>query len=291
MQDDITARVVGAIASFDSTVLIPSDLVLASKPPAELSSYECLLQASAYGRAITPDHHLRVRTCMEQVVREEPELSRAWMWLCFVTIHEFSMGFNPQADRAPPLDRAQDYCARAIELDPTDGWGYLASGRVSFFRGNLPAFRSAAGRALELAPNDAAMLAMAGLYFAVSGEWDRGLALIDRAIELNPHHQPWYHFPSFHDAYRQGDDEAALEAALKINLPEFFPLQVITAAVYGQFGMAKEASEAVAKLLELKPGYTVDSEQERLRRWNFEESLIERIGEGLRKAGLPEATD
>ncbi len=291
VQDDITARVVGAIASIDGTVALAADAALASKPPAELSSYECMLQASAYGRALTPDQHLRVRTCIEQVVREEPELSRAWMWLCFVTIQEYSHGFNPLADLAPPLDRAQDYCGRAIELDPTDGWGYLTSGRVSYFRHNLPAFRSAADRALELAPNDAAILAMAGMYFALSGGWERGLALIDRAIELNPHHQPWYHFPKFYDAYRRGDDEAALEAALKINLPDFFALQVITAAVYGQLGMLNKASEVVDKILELKPGLTVEFMIERWRRWNFEEPLIERMGEGLRKAGMPGATD
>ncbi len=78
---------------------------------------------------------------------------------------------------------------------------------------------------------------------------------------------------------------------MKINLPGFFRLHVNTAAVYGQLGMSKEATEAVARSLELKPDLTIDLELERLRRWNFEESLIERLGEGLRKAGLPEATD
>lgn len=78
---------------------------------------------------------------------------------------------------------------------------------------------------------------------------------------------------------------------MKINLPEFPSLHMITAAVYGQLGMSKEASEAVARLLELKPGYTIESELQRLRRWNFEESLIKRMGDGLRKAGLPQATD
>ena len=291
VQDDITARVVGAIASWDGTISLAANAALASKPPAALSSYECILQASAYGRAITPDNHLRVRTCLERVVREEPELIRAWTGLCWVTVHEFSMGYNLQTERAPPLERAQDYCQRAVELDPKDGWAYFNLARVAFFRGNLPAFRSAANRALELGPNDAALLAQGGVYFAVSGEWDRGLALIDRAIELNPHHQPWYHFPAFYDAYRQGDDAAALEAALKINLPGFFRLHVNTAAVYGQLGMSKEASEAVARSLELKPDLTVDLELERLRRWNFEESLIERLADGLRKAGMPEATD
>ena len=112
-----------------------------------------------------------------------------------------------------------------------------------------------------------------------------------RAIALNPHHQTWYHFPQFYDAYRQGLDEDALAAALRITMPGFFWNHTVLAAAYGQLGMTNEAAGAVETLRTLYPGYTVETLRQHMQLWNFEDELIDRMADGLRKAGLPENTD
>ena len=43
---------------------------------------------------------------------------------------------------------------------------------------------------MALNPLDGSNEAMFLITFA--GDWDRGCALIDRAMELNPHHPGWY---------------------------------------------------------------------------------------------------
>ena len=291
VQDDISERVVGVIASFDSVVALASVRASAAKPPSDLSSYECVMLASEYWRTITSDAHLRARTCLESVVSKDEEFARAWTLLGGISVDEFLYGYNSQPDLDPPLDRAVIYARRAVELDPQDAWAHYVLARVAFYRNELLKFRATGERALRLAPNDAAMLAMHGHYSAYSGDWVYGLGLMDRAVELNPNHQPWYHFPYFYNEYRQGNYDAALDAALKIGMPGFFWPHQVTAAAYAQLGMEEEAAEAITALLELWPGYSIQAMADIHRLWNFEEDVIERMADGLRKAGLPENTN
>ena len=290
IQDNVTERVVGAIASMDSTVAQTSVQASAMKAPSELSSYECVVQAGEYWRSIAPDVHLRARTCLENVLRDEPDFARAWTLLAAITTEEFLYGYNALPESDPPLDRALDYARRAIDLDPRDAWAHWNVARVAYHSNKMSQSRSATDRALILAPNDAMLLAGAGIFISYSGDWEDGIALMDRAIELNPHHQPWYHLPYFYDAYRQGLDEAALDAALKVDMPGFFWAHQVVAAAYAQLGMQEEATAAVARLHKLWPGYSIQTMTDMHRLWNYEDDVIERMADGLRKAGLPEVS-
>ena len=58
-----------------------------------------------------------------------------------------------------------------------------------------------------------------GGMLACAGDWERGCAVAERAMQLNPHHPGWYWWVDFYNAYRQRDYRGALGFALKINLP------------------------------------------------------------------------
>jgi len=266
IQDDITERVVGAIASADSIITMAVVEASAGKAPADLASYECVMRAMDYWRVITPDAHLAARTCLERVISEEPDYAQAYVVLAAITTDELLFGYNPQPEMAPALDRALRYAERAIDLDTTSGWSHWALARVLYFRHDLGGFRSEAERAVELAPNEAMLLAGAGVNLCYSGSWERGFELMERAIELNPHHQTWYHIPYFYDAYRLGQDEEALAAARRINMPGFFWTHLMLAAAYGQLDMASEAAGTVKTLQEVYPGYTINPDYSRLGR-------------------------
>lgn len=290
IQDNVTERVVGAIASGDSVIALAVVSSSEAKAPAELASYECVLRTIDYWRVITPDVHLQARNCLEHVVANDSEYAAAFAYLAHITIEELLYGYNPKPEEAPPLDRAMVYAQRAIDIDPKSATSHWALARTAFYQHNLGIFRSETERALELAPNDTFILALAGLFMSYTGSWERGLSLLQRAIELNPHHQTWYHLPYFYNAYRLGQNEAALAAAQRINMPGFFWIHQVYAAAYAQSGMADEAAEAVTRLLELYPGYSIQTMTEMHLMWNFEEDVIERMADGLRKAGLPEVS-
>ena len=117
---------------------------------------------------------------------------------------------------------------------------------------------------------------------AYTGKWERGVALIKKAMALSANYPKWCHFPIAADLYLKGKYEQSLAESLKIELPDFYWTQVFLAMNYGQLGRTEEARAAVARLLNLYPTFGAKARRE-LRTFNFTD---DRFVEGLRKAGL-----
>jgi hypothetical protein len=70
----------------------------------------------------------------------------------------------------------------------------------------LDLFEHQAQQAMVLAPYDAEILATLGVMIALSGQWQRRVALANRANELNAEAaQGWYHGALLFDYYLKGD--------------------------------------------------------------------------------------
>ncbi len=129
---------------------------------------------------------------------------------------EYAHGFNLKPD---PLGRALAAARRAVEIAPSNHLAHHALATALFLRREFSAFRSAAERAIAFNPMDGCTMAYLGSLMAYTGDWEQGCAMVERAGELNPHHPSWYWFSDCFNAYRQGDYPAALDVALKINMP------------------------------------------------------------------------
>ena len=102
---------------------------------------------------------------------------------------------------------------------------------------------------------------------------------------MNPSPPHWYYFPLSMDAFRQGNDDAALLWAERIELPSFFGTDALLAAIYGQLGRSGDAAGAVDRLLTLYPEFEERALIE-LGHQQFEPAVLNRLVNGLRKAGL-----
>jgi len=107
-----------------------------------------------------------------------------------------------------------------------------------------------------------------------------------RAISLlnHPNVCTIHGFTPVFDAYRQGDYWGALEIVSKINMPGFWRTQVVLAASYGQVGEVQQAAKALHAILNIRPDFAAVAREELDKWWKSE--LVERLVEGLRKAGL-----
>ncbi len=194
------------------------------------------------------------------------------------------LDYNPRPD---PLQRAFTAARRAVDVDPTSGVARLSLARAHFFMRAFDRFFAEADRAIALNPNNGDVLGTIGMYVAYAGEWEHGLALVRKAMELTPSYPGCYHVPFFWDHYRKGEYEAAMaEAQLLIEkMPEYWLGYAYAVAIYGQQGRPEEARATIAKLLELKPDYA-KSVGLQLLKFNIPEEVADRYLNGLRKAGL-----
>jgi tetratricopeptide (TPR) repeat protein len=194
---------------------------------------------------------------------------------------EYAQGFNTQPD---PLGRALAAAQRAVDAAPSDHLGWYAKATTLFFQKDKLAFNVAAERALALNPMDGSTMAFLGHLMAASGDWEKGTALVEAAIQLNPNHPGWYRITAFSNAYRKGEYREALEAALKINMPGYFHNHAGLAATYAQLGQSEQAQKALKDLLALRPNFAAEARSE-YGKW-YTEEMVEKLIDGLRKAGL-----
>ena len=138
---------------------------------------------------------------------------------------------------------------------------------------------------LDLNPNNANHLGASALLFVAVGERERALALMHKAMRLNPHHPGWYHLIPFLVYYRRGDYDAALFEARRFNTPGWFWDPLIRAAVMGQLGHQAEADKAVGELQALVPDWSSRG-RSLMQRVVFLDEHVDMLVEGLNKAGL-----
>jgi serine/threonine protein kinase/tetratricopeptide (TPR) repeat protein len=281
LQDELVPRIVATVA--DTRGVLPHTMseALRSRAPDQLSPYEALVRSFAYFQRVNKEEHAIVRAALERAVEQAPGHADAWAILSILYREEYTHEFNRLPD---PLGRSFTAARRAIEVAPSNHYGYHALASVLFFRRELQAFRSAAERAITLNPMDGFTVAYMGMLMAYAGDWERGCALTEQARSLNPHHPGWCWFPPLFDAYRKGDYRGALDLALKVNMPGFWRTQAALAATYGQMGEVESARGAARELLAIRPDFAGVAREE-LGKW-WEAELIEDIIDGLRKAGL-----
>jgi adenylate cyclase len=286
VQDEITERVVATIAG-DAGVIPRAGVEHSkSKRTQDLESYECVLRMATYLWVLTADEHLRLRDCLERAVERDPKYPDAWAWLAYIYAHEHSLEYNPRPQLYNPLDQALEMGRRAVALDPTSQAAHRALAFTYFLRHDLDQFLVEAERTVAANPNNAATIAFMGLLMAYAGNEKRGLALITKAKALDPNYPGWYHRPFARHYFNKGDYEAALAEARRISMPGFFWAHILLAASYGQLGRTEEAQAAVADLLKAYPRFTFQTYVHEARKWNATDEEIERMLDGLRKAGL-----
>jgi tetratricopeptide (TPR) repeat protein len=283
IQDEIAGAITSTLAAFHGA-LRQEDLSLAKrKAPRELNSYDCVLLGMEYDRIMSLETFRPTRDCLERATTVDPDYAALWSYLSLVYRSEYVFDYDP---RPGSLDRALDAAQRAVRLAPDDASSHSALARAHFFRGELAEFKAETARANELSPMGSTALGAAGVLLCYAGEWDKGLALIEQGKLLDPHFPSWYHWGAFHDYYRKGRYQAALELSLTDNLPGSVQAQSLVVAAYGQLGRAEEAKPYVKRILELDAGFEAKARESWYKRFRYQPEYLEHLLDGMRKGGL-----
>ncbi len=288
-QDDVAARIVATVA--DSYGVLVHSLRDAArlKNDTDLTPAEWQFQYFAYREQITPSNYAALKSRLESAVKRDDRQSDLWACLAQIYVDEYAFGFGGDATS---LDRALTAARHGVELDRANQFAMVALAQTHFFRQDLAAFGPAAERAMALNPLNTDAVGILGLQIVHTGEFERGTAIVRRAMELNANHAGWMHFAPLWDHFHKEEYEEALECANRVDVPGLFWPYLVMASACGHLGRRAEAAAAVRDLLALDPEFAAHA-RSNVGTWHFASGLMEPILDGLRKAGLsiPETDD
>ena len=126
---------------------------------------------------------------------------------------------------------------------------------------------------------------MIGWLLWLLGDWERGTALVRKAIARNPHYMAHADSTICADHLRRGEFEDAYQAALRYRDPAFFWRSLMRACCLGHLGRPEDARGPIADLLRTKPDFTSRG-RTLISRILKHPEMQARVADGLAKAGL-----
>src|SRR5262245_1130532 len=284
LQDELTERIVTNVADVYGVLARVIAAMTGTKRPETLTPYEAVRRFFLFQQRGGAEDHLAARIALTRAVELQPGNADAWAALAIIFVDEDRHAFNPEPDS---LDRALRAAERAISANSASQMASFAMAVTQYFRGDLGAFRAAAERALSLNPLCSYTLASIGRLLCYSGDWERGLPLATRAIDLCPHHAGWYYYSLFLNEYRQRHYSEALAILQKIPMPDYWVAHMLAAMTHARLGNKVAAHEAGQRIRQLWPEFEQVFGKKHLEKWiRNQPDLVAHLIESLQLAGF-----
>lgn len=282
LQDEVAQKIVSALA----VQLTPNEREqLSHSVSVHPEAYDTLLRGLERYRRYTRETNLEARQLFQKVIELEPGYARAYADLALTYYIDLTFGWTPPE---AAIVAANKYALRALELDNSLPQVHFALSDINRIQGRHDAAIAAARRSIVLDPNYADGYAVLGLSLMYAGRLEEAVEAMQRGMELNPRH-PFFYLQNLGHAYflmgRYEEAITAFQQVLEKN-PHFLGAHLLLAASYGQLDSIEDAEWEAAEVLTLEPNFSWRAERERSQYKNPAD--LERLIEGMRKAGLPE---
>jgi adenylate cyclase len=197
----------------------------------------------------------------EEALGIDPDNSQAGVGLAQALTLLYRNRWDPEPARA--LARADEAATRAISTAPNHAHAHYVKAEVLGLSRRFDAALAAYDRAIALDRNHAAAYVGRARNLNVIGRSAEALAPVEAAIRLSPRDPELYvwYFVLCHVYTHLARDAQAIEWCLKslATGKTFWFAYVDLASAYAWRGQNAEAAAAVAELLKLRPGYTVQT--------------------------------
>ena len=256
---------------------------------ANLAAFRCLASFHAFETDRSVEQHGAVRDCLAHHSGRNPNdgtLLSALAWTLLLGSAEAGLldttNLHPPHDPAYALELAE----RAVAGDPGNDDAHEYLGLIEWFSGYHERALASLRRALTLNPANARHRANYGLFSVLSGDRDRGVGLMEDAIEWDLDPPDWYRSAFFYDALMEGDGEralAVLDSGSATGDP-FEPVYRLAAA-----SIAERADE-VARLLPIVRAHAAERDGDPLdgvRTWLADTEALAIVARELEANGIP----
>jgi TolB-like protein/Tfp pilus assembly protein PilF len=218
-----------------------------ARPVASLEAYDCWLRGRDCLRRGTIEADAEAREFFERALSIDPSYARAYAGLSLTHFNEWSCQLWSDWQTNERL--AFEYACRATDLDQGDHVVQAVLGRVHMHRRNFGQARAHLERALALSPNDADTLVQVGMWTGYLGRGDDAVAMIEKALRLNPLHDASYYVYGATAYFFARELRAAVELAARAPPNLVVDQSAFMAACYAHLGQQAPAAVQLAQFL------------------------------------------
>ncbi len=282
VQEDLSASIVNRIAGSAGIVLANERERLSRRQPPQLQAFECFVLGSDSRDYLTDEGSLRAIGWLEQSIASDATFARAWARLACVLLGRVVFLFEPDIEAG--ITRFAQAAFTAAKLDPHDPFSVALAAAAHCMTGDLTEGKAGFDRALALGPNEADTLAITAYIRANKfGHPQRDLAIIERAVSLNPYHPDWYALALGFCAFHARAYQRAIDALRPIG-NAWFDATLYLALSHAALGDEDQAREYRDHLLTISPEFLASRVVMADR---MHDSAAQHFIEVARRAGLP----
>ncbi len=249
-------------------------------------AYLAWLEGWKHFRSPGKDENAIARQLILKAIDMDPNWAMPYTTVTWTHWKDIYNGWSDTPDES--LKLAEESAQKALALNESYPGVYAALGAVEQLKGNLSKAIAHQEKAVALGPNISVYQAILADNLNYAGRSDEAIALVKKAMRLEPTYQPWY-LSTLGDAYTSaGKYEEAVKAYEQL-------LQRRPQSAFGHAGLIvnliwlgreAEAREYAKKLMEIEPTFTLTAHRKRL---TYEDTAyVERLLSALREAGLPD---
>jgi TolB-like protein/class 3 adenylate cyclase/cytochrome c-type biogenesis protein CcmH/NrfG len=282
VQDEVTREIVAALAL---KLTQGEQRRLARKDTDNLEAYDCYLRGRQLQWRASKAANDEARILLERAIAIDPQFTAAYVRLACVHVLDYANRWRDQPEESQRT--AQELAQKAVALDDTAAEAHWVLGLVYLGHGQLDRAMAEARKALTLDPNLASAHSLLGQLLHYAGRSRDAIESLTTALRLDPYDQDLYlHFlaQAYFGLGRYEEAAANLRRRI-VRKPDTDLSRVLLAACYGHLGRSEEGQALWQEVLKINPDYSFEHHRRGLP--YKDPADLERIAEGLRKAGVP----
>ena len=251
-------------------------------------AYDYLIRARSCLLNFNAAALIEARAMLERALAIDARLPQAYALLAIASCTEYANAWNGRVES--DLEQALALARKACEVDPLETLSHHSMAVCLMWLRRMDEAEAEARRAIDLDPNSSASHGALGNILHFTGRHEQALESLELALRLDPQFNVWIHGIGRVEFVLGRYDKA--EATFKrrlIHMPTSDVSRTYLASLYGHTDRHSEARRVWAELTTINPQYKIEHTLRVLPYTN--PAPLEQLLEGLRKAGLADATE
>jgi adenylate cyclase len=255
IQDEITMNIIVAL----QVELTEGDqAALRARGTYNLEAYLKLLQAMDYFKQLSKEGNILARQKYQDAIASAPEYASAYAGIGWTYLIEPWLGWSDSPQQSIAL--AMEYTKKCLALDDSHPDAHAALGLVYLVMRQWDKSVKECELAVSLHPNSADNIVFLAMVFRAVGRVEEALALLNKAVRLNPM-PPDFYLHEFGSCYRlmgRYDEAIAILKKVLEGNPNYLNSRLNLIVTYVMSGKEEAARAEAVEVLRQIPNFSVE---------------------------------